>query len=206
MAEHFDQVEVWPVEQYTEAIDILAAAFQEHPMLPASTTDRFSRRMVVALFDAFAAAPDRAVLGIRRDGKLACVALVFQDGYDPPLLTLLRFLWRMVRIAGIRLSLQVAPAMLKKHNQAGKRLEIMLLGTHRDYQGHGMGRAMLRHIYAYAQARDYDAITLEVAKQTPAFGLYTKEGFVIEKEVKLPMMPLCWMRRDLDARFDSENT
>lgn len=74
----------------------------------------------------------------------------------------------------------------------------MLLGTRGNYQGQGLGRTMLRHLFGFARERDYASVVLETAKQTPAFGFYLREGFKVEKEISLPAMPLCMMRRSLD--------
>ena len=62
----------------------------------------------------------------------------------------------------------------------------------------GLGRKMLRHLFDFARERGYASVVLEAPKLTPAFGFYLREGFKVEKEISLPMMPLCMMRRPLD--------
>jgi ribosomal protein S18 acetylase RimI-like enzyme len=154
--------------------------------------------MVVAILDAFADAPDAALLGLSRDGELACVAFVFADGYEPGGLALARFLWRMVRVVGLRMCRTMARVMSEKREGDERRLELMLLGTRTDYQGQGLGRTMLRHLFDFARDRGYASIVLEAPKHTPAAGFYLSEGFEVEKEIPLPKMPLCMMRRPLN--------
>jgi ribosomal protein S18 acetylase RimI-like enzyme len=73
----------------------------------------------------------------------------------------------------------------------------MILGTRADCQGQGLGRAMMHHIFEFARGRGYGSVVLEVAKDTPAYGFYLREGFLVDKEIALPAMPLCLVRRPL---------
>jgi ribosomal protein S18 acetylase RimI-like enzyme len=193
-----DRIETLSEERRGEAIDVLATAFCDHPMLSADPTGRRSHLMAVAILDAFAGAPDATLFGISRDGKLVCVAFVFAYGYEPAGLTLARFLWRMLRVVGIRMCRTMARVMAEKRSGDERRLELMLLGTRGDYQGQGMGRTMLRYLFDFARERNYTSLVLEAAKRTPAFGFYLREGFEVEKEISMPTMPLCMMRRPLD--------
>jgi len=197
MGEPIDQIETLTEARRGEAINVLATAFRDHPMLPPDPTGRRSHLMAVAILDAFAGAPEAALFGISRDGELACVAFVFADGYEPGSLALARFLWRTVRVVGLRKCRTMARVMSEKRGGDERRLELMLLGTRGDYQGQGLGRTMLRHLFGFARERGYASVVLEAPKQTPAFGFYLREGFEVEKEISLPTMPLCMMRRPL---------
>lgn len=181
-----------------EALDVLAAAFRGHPMLPPDPTGRRSRLMVVALLDAFANAPDATLFGFSQNGELACVAFVFADGYEPKGIALCLMLWRMVRALGLGMWGTMGRVLAEKKNVTERRLELMLLGTRRGYQGQGLGRKMLHHLFEFSQAQGYASVVLEAPKETPAFGLYQSEGFEVEKELTLPAMPLCMMRRALN--------
>ncbi|NER80948.1 MAG: GNAT family N-acetyltransferase [Leptolyngbya sp. SIO1D8] len=199
MGGHVNRIETLAETRRSEAIDILANAFRDHPMFPPDPTGRRSRLMPAAIFDAFADAPDATLFGISRDDELACVAFVFADGYEPGGLALLWFLWRMVRVSGLQAYSTMA-RRVKSENYSSdeQRLELMMLGTRGSYQGQGLGRKMLRHLFDFARERGYASVVLEVPKQTPAFRLYLSEGFEVEKEISLPIMPLCMMRRRLD--------
>ncbi|MEL7088669.1 MAG: GNAT family N-acetyltransferase, partial [Planctomycetota bacterium] len=146
---------------------------------------------------AFEAAPDHRWLGIRRDGQWACVAFAFRYGFEPPWTKLPKMIVRMVRMVGLRKAVTYARLMSEKHPGDDRRYQLMILGTLAVYQGQGLGRAMMRHVLEFAENHGYDAVVLEVAKHTPAYGFYESEGFAQEKEIPLPEMPLCYMRRDL---------
>ncbi|NER84864.1 MAG: GNAT family N-acetyltransferase [Leptolyngbya sp. SIO1D8] len=198
MGEQIDRIETLDNEQRSEVIDVLTDAFRDHPMLPPEPTGRKSHLMAVAILDAFAGAPDATLFGISCKGELACVAFVFADGYEPGGLPLVWFLWRMLRAIGLRKFRMMGRVMSEKRGGNERRLELMLLGTRSDYQSQGLGRTMLRHLFGFARERGYASVVLETAKQTPAFGFYLREGFEVEKEISLPTMPLCMMRRPLD--------
>ena len=199
MGRHIDQIETLGKTRRSEVVDVLANAFRDYPTLPPDPTGRRSHLMVTAALDVFASAPDATLFGLSRDGELACVAFVFTDGYEPGGLALALFLWRMVRVIGWRQFRMMARVMSEKRRDGGRRLlELMLLGTHSDYQGQGLGRTMLHHLFGFAHERGYASVVLETAKQTPAFEFYLREGFEVEKEISLPTMPLCMMRRSLD--------
>jgi ribosomal protein S18 acetylase RimI-like enzyme len=183
-----------------QAVEVLAVAFKDHPMMPPDPTGRRARSMMGTMLGAFAKAPDVQLFGIRSEGKLACAAFVFADGYDPPRLQQMKMMYRMLRSFGIRRSITFIRVMSQKRKGEGRRLELLLLGTRADQQGRGHGRAMIRHVFSYARELGYDSVVLEVAKHTPAFGFYQREGFVLEREIELPVMPLCLMTRPLDPK------
>ena len=56
---------------------------------------------------------------------------------------------------------------------------------------------MIHHVCEFASGQGYQSVVLEVAKETPAFGFYMREGFEVEKEIALPSMTLCLLRRPL---------
>jgi ribosomal protein S18 acetylase RimI-like enzyme len=95
-----------------------------------------------------------------------------------------------------------ARVLAEKPKCEGRQLELMLLGTRTEAQGQGLGRAMLRHIIGFASALGYDAVVLEVAKETPAYHFYLGEGFRVDKEVSLPTATLCFVRRPLSSSLD----
>ncbi|MEM9883359.1 MAG: GNAT family N-acetyltransferase, partial [Planctomycetota bacterium] len=192
-----EHVEVVPPSDRGAMVAAIGDAFAEHPMIPADPTGGKSRLMAVAMLDAFADAPDHRWFGVRRGGELACVAFVYGYGYDPPLRKMPRMLWRMVRMVGLRKAVTYGRLMSEKHPGDDRRLQLLILGTAAAHQGKGLGRVMMRHVIGFAEGRGYDAVVLEVAKHTPAYGFYEREGFVVEKEIALPEMPLVYMRREI---------
>jgi GNAT superfamily N-acetyltransferase len=146
------QIETLTEAQRSEAIDVLAIAFRNHPMLPPDPKGRRSYLMAVGILDAFAGAPDARLFGISYDGELACVAFVFTDGYKPGGLAMVRFLWCMLRVVGLRMLPTIFRVMSEeKRNSDERRLELLLLGTRSGYQGKGLGRTMLRHLFDFAR-------------------------------------------------------
>mgnify|MGYP001553181002 CR=1 FL=1 len=69
------------------------------------------RSLNASSLDAFLAAPDALVFGIRLDGRLDCAAFVFDADYEPRGWTLILFLFRMVRVVGLRTIPSIAKAL-----------------------------------------------------------------------------------------------
>ena len=189
-----DMVETLDLANRNEIVETFGAAFRGHPVLPRDPSGRRSRLLATSILDAFVAAPDARVFGIRRDGRLDCAAFVFDADYEPRGWTLILFLFRMVRVVGLRTIPSIAKVLSQKPERAERRLELMVLGTRADCQRQGLGRAMIRHITEFARGAGYQSVVLEAPKETPALGFYLSEGFVLEKELALPTMPLCLLR------------
>ena len=183
-------------------VETIAVAFGDHPMLPPGLSAEKSRRWVKCVLQAFARAPDATLFGIRQNGKLDCAAFVYDAAFEPRGWQLLVFLYQMLRVFGWGMSRAFAGVLSQKPTRRGRPLELMLLGTRADAQAQGLGRAMLRHIFEFAAMGGYDSVVLEVAKETPAFGFYRREGFVVDKEVALPTGPLCFVRRPIADEQD----
>ena len=177
-----------------EAVEVIGTAFRDQRLLPSDGSGRRSRLLAASVLKTFAAAPDAQLFGIRRKGRLDCAAFVCDAGFEPRGLALALFLFRLVRAVGLKMSRAFAQVLSQKPQRDERQLELMLLGTRTDCQGQGLGRAMIRHIFDYADIQGYRSVVLEVAKETPAFGFYLREGFEVEKEVALPTTPLCFVR------------
>ena len=185
----------------SEAVDLIGEAFRAHPFLPPDPSGSKAKLLAKAILDGFAAAPDAQLFGIRgEDARLDCAAFVYNATHEPRGLTLALFLVRMIRIAGWRMSRTFAQVLSEEPEGKEQRLELMLLGTRSSSQKLGLGRVMIRHIFGFAKSRGYQSVVLGVAKETPAFGFYQREGFVVEKEIALPIMPLCLLRRPLSEQ------
>ena len=183
-----------------EAVEVIGQAFSDHPHMPVDPSGRRSQLMVSTLLNTFSAAPDAELFGAFRDGRLDCAAFVFDASYQPRGFTLMLFLFRMVRVLGWRMSRAFAQVLSEKPDREERQLELMLIGTRADCQQQGLGRAMIQHILTFAHDKGYQSVVLEVAKETPAFSFYLREGFLADKEVTLPMTPLCFLRRPLSER------
>ena len=191
----------------SEFVETISVAFGDHPMMPPGLSADKSRRWVNTMLQTFTKAPDATLFGVRRHGILDCAAFVYDAAFEPRGWQLLVFLFQMLRVFGWGLTLTFARVFSKKPVRKGRPLELLLLGTRTSAQGQGLGRAMLRHIFEFADLQGYDSVILEVAKDTPAFGFYLREGFLVDKEVALPTTPLCFLRRPIaEEKNDDGNT
>ena len=180
-----------------EVIETVGEAFSQHPMLPVDSTGRASRRMITALMDGFVAATDAHWFGIRRDGRLACAAFVFDASFEPRGWALAVMLFRFVRLFGPGMLRTFHRVMAAKPKRDERQLELLILGTHSEHQQQGLGREMMRHVFEFARQRGYASVVLEVAKGTAAQAFYFSEGYEQEREVELPKSALCLLRRPL---------
>ena len=181
-------------------------AFNTHPLLPPDPSGGKARLMAKAILDAFKPAPDARLFGIRRDGRLDCAAFVYDSAYEPRGLSMMLFLIRMIRIAGWRMTRTFARALAENPKGKERRLELMLLGTRTGCQKQGLGRAMMQFVFKFARERGYESVVLGVAKETPAYGFYRREGFLMEREIEFPVMPLCLLRRTLRGQESDDDT
>jgi GNAT superfamily N-acetyltransferase len=184
------------------AMAVLREAFATHPMLPPGTSAKTAERLMVLMMNTFGRHETAALHGIHREGTLACVALTLPNGLEPKGLALVFFLVRLCLVLGWRLLRDFARAMSSQPKYDQPYLDLMLLGTLPTHHRRGLGRAMLRFIYAMAESQGYRGVTLAVAKDTPAHRLYLEEGFVDVAEVPMRSLVLCHMRRDNSPHCD----
>jgi len=178
------------------AMAVLREAFATHPMLPPGTSSRKTERLMELMMDTFGRHETATLYGIRQEGTLVCVALTLPNGSEPKGLALACFLVRLCLVLGWRLLRDFARAMSNQPKYDQPYLDLMLLGTLPAHHSRGLGRTMLRFIYDTAESQGYHGVTLAVAKDTPAYRLYLKEGFVTVAEIPLRGLLLCHMRRD----------
>jgi GNAT superfamily N-acetyltransferase len=178
------------------ATAVFREAFATHPMLPPGTSAKTSERLMELMTDTFGRHKTAALHGIRQEGTLVCAAMTLANDSEPKGLALACFLTRLCFVLGWRLIRDFARAMSNQPKYDRPYLDLMLLGTLPTHHGRGLGRTMLRFIYAMAESQGYHGVTLAVAKDTPAHRLYLKEGFVTVAEVPLRSLFLCYMRRD----------
>lgn len=58
-------------------------------------------------------------------------------------------------------------------------LRIVDIGVAKDYQQRGIGKSLLKRIYAHARHRKLNKITLRTSSEETAFMFYEKQGFKI---------------------------
>ena len=152
------------------------------------------------MFNEFGSKDSSCLHGIKDvDSNLVCAALTLSSADEPGLWGAMRCTLSFLRILGWSMGFTFLRAHASKPKRTAPRLELLLLGTSPSSQKGGLGRTMLRYLYRYAKDKEYAGITLEVAKNSPAFGFYCREGFVTDKTIYIKGMPLCLMHRKLDS-------
>ncbi len=188
---------------FDEVMGILTPAFAGHPVFPAATPLSTVASMLTVFLDVFLIPGASSLFGIRRDGRLACVALAIDPRHEPKGFGLARFFFRIMRIMGVRDMLGFIRAFSSRPKYAAPYLELFLLGTDPAFQKQGLGREMLGHLYRHAAAQGYRGLILGAARETAAYGFYAREGFTVDSEAVFRGMVICNMRRenqDRDAR------
>ena len=181
------------------ALSLICEAFKEHPMLPPGMPHETTQRLFRFMFDEFGSKSSSSLHGIKDSGgNLVCAALALSSADEPDLWGALRCTFSFLRILGWGLGFTFLVTHASKPKYKTPHLELLLLGTSPSYQKGGLGRTILHHLYRYAKDKGYAGITLEVAKNSPAYGFYCREGFVTDKTILIKGMPLCLMHRKLD--------
>ncbi len=180
------------------ALSLICEAFREHPMLPPGTPFEKTQALFRFMIDEFGAKETACIHGIRdAENNLICTALTLSSTDEPGLWDALRYTVSFFRILGWSLALTFLRMAATKPKRMNPCLELLLLGTAPSSQKGGLGRTMMQHLYRYANDKGYAGITLEVAKNSPAYGFYCREGFVTDKTIYIKNMPLCLMHRTL---------
>ena len=192
-------VEKLDISRQPEALGVLKQAFATHPMLPPETPIETTEALLELIIDSFGAGENAHLYGIRKEGTLACVSFSVNPHHEPKGLALIHFFFRLFWILGWRLTRDFIRALAKRPEYEDPYLDLTLLGTLPACHGQGLGRTMLRFLYDVAKEHGYRGLILGVAADTPAHGLYLKEGFVADNQVTLGRVTLCNMRRDNDG-------
>ena len=108
---------------------------------------------------------------------------------------MLRFVKRLAAILGWRQTARFFMLFQKRPRHKQRYLELLLLGTVPACHGRGLGRTLMTFLYDFAHRNGFEGVLLDVARGTPAYGFYMKEGFVTDKEQTINGQPLCHMRR-----------
>ena len=190
-----------PAERLTkdakgELVQAMAAAFAQHPMVPAlGATAQDTGALVRALVDSQWGMKSLLLCGIRTDEGLVCGSLSVDAREDPSLVALARLAWVVTRTAGRGALGPLLDVERHKPLLKERHLEMVILATVPASQRQGFGRGLLHFLYRQALREGYSGILLVTDRDTPAFGLYRSEGFEIERKFEAAEQRLCWMRR-----------
>ncbi len=190
------EIEKLDLSQREEILGILKQAFSRHPFLEPDTPLLTTEAMLELIIDSFGSSGKAVLYGIRKGGALVCVSFSVDSRYEPKGFALISFFFGLFRILGWKLMRNFIRAFSERPHYTDPYLDLTLIGTVPAYHGKGLGRVMLRFLYDLAKEQGYHGIILAVAKGTPAYNFYLKEGFVIEKDSPFGFMVLSHMRRD----------
>lgn len=178
-----------------ELLELWAQAFREHPLIPALGAKPQATRAVMKTFlNFFGGTKGSLLYGIWKNGRLVCASLSLDSMSQPSILALIRFIFSLSRALGWRAAKELEVVHKEEPKYEGRYLELVILGTLPAYQQQGFGRKMLHFLYDKAREEGCKGVTLVADRNTPAFHLYLKEGFVVDKELTTGETALCWMR------------
>jgi len=178
-----------------EMVELFIQAFEKHPLIPAlGGKPELGRPIMDAFIDCFGRAESSLAYGIRQDDKLICTSITMDAGEEPPKLVLMGFIFTLYQALGRYVVEEFKVIHDKEPEYQERYLELLIFGTLPSCQQQGFGRKMLSFLYDKARDGDYKGVTLMAGRDTPAFQLYSKEGFVVDSEFTVGGEPLCWMR------------
>jgi GNAT superfamily N-acetyltransferase len=189
-------VEALRIVRNPEALSVLKQAFADHPVLPLDTPAKTREALLRLMLDTFGRADNAWMHGIRKDGSLACVAFSLDSRSQLELSDIVWFFFKLFCVVGWRRTRGFIRGFSNREEYHLPYLELMLLGTLPAFQGEGLGKTMLAFLYGFAKAQQYNGVVLSTARETPAFRFYINEGFVVDREITMNDIPLCYMRRD----------
>jgi len=178
-----------------ELLELLTQAFKEHPLIPAlDAKPEATAPLMNAFLDCFGGARRVLLCGIRKDNRLVCASLSLDSTVEPSKPALMRFIFSLYRALGWRIAREFGVVHKEEPKYEDHYLEMVILGTLPAYQRQGLGRKMLNFLYNEAKREEHKGVILVADCNTPAFNLYLKEGFIVDREFAIGEATMCWMR------------
>lgn len=153
------------------------------------------RAVIKRLLDLFGEDKSTLLYGFRKDNELICASLSVDSAISLSVSKLIKRIFSLIRTSGLNSIVKEFKIIHKKPKYKERYLRVVLLGTLPVYQMQGFGRKMLHFLYKEAEKEKYKGVMILATHDTPAFRLYLKEGFIVEKEFQDRERTLCWMRR-----------
>jgi len=178
-----------------ELLELFTQAFKEHPLIPAvGAKPEATRPVMNAFIDFFGGTESSLLYGIRKDNKLACASVSLDSKVERPRPVLIGFIFALAQTLGWRIVREFEVVVREEPKYEDRYLELVLFGTLPAYQRQGLGRKMLNFLYNEAKREGYKGVILVADRNTPAFNLYLKEGFSVDRVFIMGGATLCWMR------------
>lgn len=176
-------------------VDLFTEAFEkERSFIPAAYSRPGAVRAVIqVLIGSIGYSEGSCIYGIRCSGEVVCGALVRDSRRRLPMIALVNMTFSLLRASGWRL-LKELWTIRKERPAPGRYLELILLATLPRYQRRGLGRKMLKFVVNGARRWGFEGVILVAKKDAPAYSLYVKEGFTVDREFVVSGRTLTWMR------------
>jgi len=176
-------------------LELFTQAFKEHPLIPAlDAKPEAAEPLMKAFLDCFGGTKRTLLYGIRQDNKLVCASVSLDSTVEPSKPALIGFIFAVYRALGWRIVKEFEVVHKAEPKYEDRYLELVILGTLPAYQRQGLGRKMLNFLYNEAKKEEYKGVILVADRNTPAFQLYSKEGFIVDREFAIGEAAMCWMR------------
>jgi len=190
-----DEVEQLNNSSKPELLDLFTQVFEEHPLILAvGAKSEATRPVMNAFLDCFGGAEGSLLCGIRKDNKLVCGSVALDSTVRPSRPALIEFAFSLAQAVGWRIAGEFEAVVREEPKYEGRYRELILFGTLPAYQRQGLGRKMLKFLYDEAKREGYKGVILVADRNTPAFNLYLKEGFSVDRVFIMGKATLCWMR------------
>jgi len=178
-----------------EMLELFIQTFKDHHLVPAlDAKPEVTGPLMKAFLDCFRGTKSVLLYGIRKEHKLVCASVSLDAKVEPSKPALMRFTLTLYRALGWRIVREFEVVHKEEPKYEDRYLELLIFGTLPSYQRQGLGRKMLSFLYNEAKKEDYKGMILVTDRNAPAFHLYLKEGFVVDKEFAMGETTLCWMR------------
>lgn len=178
-----------------ELLELFTQAFKEHSLFPAlDAKPEATGPLMKAFLDCFGGVNSVLLYGLRKEHNLVCASVSLNSKVEPSKPALMGFILALYRALGWRIAKEFEVVHKEEPIYEDRYLELLIFGTLPSYQRQGLGRKMLSFLYNEAKKEDYKGIILVTDRNAPAFQLYLKEGFVVDKEFAMEEATLCWMR------------
>lgn len=181
-----------PVDRSDAVVTVLCDAFHDYPVMRYVLGDSpdYATRLttLVGLFTAARANPDSLMLGLEdRDGSLAGAALVDLSSKGPPTPEFearRESAWAELG-QDARARYEAYGRATREHNPPRPHHHLGMIGVRHSHHGTGLGRVLLEHVHALAEADGQSAgvsLTTEVARNVT---LYEHFGYGVTAHVRV---------------------
>ena len=179
-----------------DIIHISSKAFSEAPQIPVLIEKpNHTKTIFENLYYMYKGTGKTRSFGIKKSDKLVCVGFCIDSDLKPKFIKKNKFGLILLKTLGFDGLRQFIKCEKNKPDYDKVCLELVLYGTLPSYQKQGLGRQMLNFLYDYAKKNNYGGVTGVTNSIRPAFKLYMRDGWIVDKEFYISNYKLCWVRR-----------